>query len=349
MFNQIGLALAGSKFLPIHYYYIKKILAYDRIHNLQMDSNIGEKKSNDYFPFFKIADDGTIERYLPTEKIPPFDDPHTGVKSKDVLISSQPTLFARIFIPEIHALIAKLPILLYFHGGGFSTKSACDALYHNYIASLVKAAHVIAVSVDYRLAPEDPIPACYDDSWTAFQWLASHANGSGQETWLNTHGDFGQVFIGGDSAGANISYNLAVRVGSSSSLSTLEIQGMIMVHPYLMGTIYDRVWLYLCPKNEGVKDARMEPRMEDMRSIACKRVIVSVAGKDPLRDTGLSFYNKLKNSGWKGNVRLVMTEGLGHVFHLFKPKSDQSLLLMKHLVSFIHNQQQHDQLFRCRL
>jgi acetyl esterase/lipase len=44
--------------------------------------------------------------------------------------------------------------------------------------------------------------------------VASHADGSGSEPWLNDHTDSGEVFVGGDSAGDNISHTLAFRVGS---------------------------------------------------------------------------------------------------------------------------------------
>lgn len=45
------------------------------------------------------------------------------------------------------------------------------------VVSLVAEANVIAISVDYRLAPEYPIPIAYEDSWAALKWVASHCNG----------------------------------------------------------------------------------------------------------------------------------------------------------------------------
>jgi len=57
------------------------------------------------------------------------------------------------------------------------------------------------VYVEYGLFPARPLPACYEDSWKVLQWVASHADGSGSELWQSDHTDFGELFVGGDSAG----------------------------------------------------------------------------------------------------------------------------------------------------
>ncbi|KAK3013621.1 hypothetical protein RJ639_009324 [Escallonia herrerae] len=47
----------------------------------------------------------------------------------------------------------------------------------------VSLARVIVVSVDYRLAPENPLPIPYEDSWASMQWVAAHFGGEGPEPW----------------------------------------------------------------------------------------------------------------------------------------------------------------------
>ena len=51
------------------------------------------------FRFFWVYKDGRVELFEPDcEKIPPSDDPTTGIWSKDVVISSEPPVSGRIFI-----------------------------------------------------------------------------------------------------------------------------------------------------------------------------------------------------------------------------------------------------------
>ena len=103
------------------------------------------------------------------------------------------------------------------------------------MSTLAAKADVIVVSVEYMLAPKHPIPGCYDDSWAAFQWVASHAKRNGPEAWLNHHADLDKVFIAGDSVGGNFSHDLAAQVGSIG-LPSVKLVGAVLVHPYFGGT-----------------------------------------------------------------------------------------------------------------
>ncbi|KAL9354513.1 hypothetical protein Peur_052483 [Populus x canadensis] len=292
--------------------------------------------ANDFSPFFKVYKDGYIERCLPIIKVPPSHELPTSLQSKDVLITTEPPISARIFMPQMTKLNSKLPVLIYIHGGGFALRSPFDPIYQKYVASIVTEANVIAVSIEYRLAPENPIPTGYEDSWTSLRWVASHANGHGPEPWLNIHGDFSRVFLAGDSAGANIAYNLAVRI--RSVLPKMKLAGMILMHPFFMGSKLDKMWFYLCPRNGGLKDSRFKPAAEDMARTGCERVLVFLAGRDKLKNAGRSYYEELKKCGWEGNVEMVEHDGVGHVFHLLKPRCEQALDMMKRLVSFINQE-----------
>lgn len=206
--------------------------------------------------------------------------------------------------------------------------------YHDFCSTISAQAGAIVVSVEYGLFPDRPIPACYEDSWAALQWVASHVSGNGPEPWLNDHADFGKVFIGGDSAGGNISHTLAFRVGSIG-LPGVKVVGMILVHPFFGGTEDDEMWLYMNPTNGGLQDPRMKPPLEDLGKLGCERVLIFVAEKDHLCTPGKDYYEDLKKSGWGGKVELVENHGEEHCFHFHDPKYEKAVELTNKFVSFI--------------
>ncbi|CAI9118537.1 OLC1v1020124C1 [Oldenlandia corymbosa var. corymbosa] len=160
----------------------------------------------DLSPVLKVYKDGTVERFFTSPYVPPsLDDPITHVSSKDIRISSE--VSARIYLPKItDPICKKIPILVYFHGGGFCLGSAFAPLEHRYLNQLVSKVNAVTISVEYRLAPEHSLPAAYEDCWTALQWVASNLKDDSEtdgekEPWLIQNGDFDKVYLGGDSAG----------------------------------------------------------------------------------------------------------------------------------------------------
>ncbi|KAJ4716343.1 2-hydroxyisoflavanone dehydratase-like [Melia azedarach] len=287
------------------------------------------------FRFFRVYKDGRVELFRPHwDKVPPSNHHTTGVRSKDVFISSEPPVSARVFIPKLTDPNQKIRLLLYVHGGGFSMQSAFAPYYHNFCSRVSAQANAIVVSVEYGLFPDRPIPACYDDSWVALKWAASHVSRNGPDPWLNDHADFGKVFIGGDSAGGNISHTLAFRVGSTG-LPGVKVVGVILLHPYFGGTEDDEMWLYMCPNNGGLQDPRMNPPVEDLAKLGCERVLIFVAEKDHLNAVGKNYYEKLKRSGWKGTVELVENDGEDHCFLFQNLEYEKAVELTNKFVSFI--------------
>ncbi|XVF67605.1 hypothetical protein PTKIN_Ptkin10aG0134800 [Pterospermum kingtungense] len=304
-----------------------------------MDSSKNDVIVHDCPPFFKVYKDGRVERYIVTQPSPAGLDPTTGVQSKDVAVA--PGVRARIFTPQIRNPGQKLPLLVHYHGGGFSAGSAFDTVTQKLVTSLVTQANIIAISIDYRLAPEHLLPIAYEDSWAGLQWVATHANGQGPEPWLNENADLGRVFLSGESAGANLAHHMGVQAGATK-LAGLKIIGMIIVHPFFgskdasENENENEMYKYVCPTSTGFDhDSKLNPAADpNLKQLACDRVIVMVAEKDELRNRGEAYYETLVKNGCGGNVEFFESKGEDHCFHVFHD-NDNAEALKNQMVDFI--------------
>jgi acetyl esterase/lipase len=116
--------------------------------------------------------DGTLNRSLLAwmiRKAPANETPTRGVYTKDIVIDETTGVWIRLFVPVNEE--GALPVVVYFHGGGFCMLSASDEAYDIFCRRLATRRRVVVVSVEYRLAPEHKYPAAYDDSFAALAWL----------------------------------------------------------------------------------------------------------------------------------------------------------------------------------
>ncbi|KAG2705447.1 hypothetical protein I3760_05G053900 [Carya illinoinensis] len=300
-----------------------------------MDPN-NKEVAHEFPPFFRLYKDGTIDRFFGTEIIPPTTDSFTGVQSKDITISPQTGVSARLFLPKTTSFTPKLPLLIYIHGGAFCIESPFSPVYHNHVSSVAAEANIVAVSNHYRRAPEHPLPIAYDNTWASIQWVASHIKGKGPETWLNDHVDFERVFLAGDSAGANLAHNTARRA-AVDGLGEVKIIGMVLIHPYFGNDQRSKLPVLCCSIFEpGFEGREKERRLPSLLIPFFRRVLVLVVEKDGIKDRGWTYFETLRKSGWSGAVDVVETEGEDHVFHLFDPNSQNAASLLKQMASFFN-------------
>ncbi len=127
----------------------------------------------------------------------------------------QGELPVRIYYPRLGA---KLPLLVYFHGGGFVLGSLDT---HDSVArSLALAADCLVMSVDYRLAPEHRFPTAADDCLAAVRWIGSNA--------AEIDADLARIAVGGDSAGGNLATVVALRARDEGGPA---LAGQLLVYP----------------------------------------------------------------------------------------------------------------------
>ncbi|XP_010519100.1 PREDICTED: probable carboxylesterase 2 [Tarenaya hassleriana] len=322
-----------------------------------------EKKiSLELLPWLVVHEDGTIKRIAGTETCPPGFDPETRVLSKDITMEPETGLSGRIYRSDPVLPGGKLPLVLYFHGGGFVVASAAFPNYHKSLNKLVAEGNIIAVSVNYRLAPEHPLPAAYEDSWTTLQWIRSHMTrlGSepapGTESWISEFADLDRLFLVGDSAGANISHHLAIRLKRSDQDPNLKIRGIGMIHPYFWGSepilsevddperkaMVDSWWRFVGRSERGCDDPWINPfgnGSAEVEDLGCERVMICVAEKDVLRERGKEYYERLvkSRSWWRGSAEMVETKGKDHVFHIFEHDCHEAVELIRRLALFMNH------------
>lgn len=306
----------------------------------------------DFPPYLCQYKSGRIHRPGGAPTLPAGTDPATGVVSKD--IRSGPAA-ARVYLPP--GATGKIPVIVYFHGGGFVVGSPARPGTHNYLNDLVARSGAIGVSVYYRLAPEHKLPAAYDDAWAALRWVVTL--GDGADPWLLEHADLSSVFLAGCSAGANIAHNTAVRASAPGALPDgVTIRGLALVHPYFTGSeavggetafgpeiraFMDRTWRFVVSETVGLDDPRANPFVDDAArkasaGIPCQRVLVCVAETDfLLKERALWYHREIKASGYAGEVEeLFESKGVGHAFHFDMLDSEQAIQLQERVVAFIN-------------
>ncbi|BFG23247.1 hypothetical protein CerSpe_095210 [Prunus speciosa] len=179
--------------------------------------------------------DGTINRLAKFPESPPTSDPKlpTPVLSKDIPINESKNTWVRIYLPRHaldHSSSSKLPLVVFYHGGGFILCSAASTIFHDYCVSFATDVPVIIASVEYRLAPEHRLPAAYEDATEALHWIKTTP-----DDWLRDHADLSNTFLMGISAGGNIAYHAALHA-DVDRLHPLKIHGLILQQPFFSGT-----------------------------------------------------------------------------------------------------------------
>jgi acetyl esterase len=218
---------------------------------------------------------------------------------------------ARLVAP---ATAPGLPVLLYFHGGGFTIGSI--ASHDTLCRTLAQLAGCAVVSVGYRLAPEHRFPTAVNDAWDATLWLEREGRSLGLDT--------ARMAVGGDSAGGT----LATVCATFARDAGLELKLQVLIYPgcagrpespshkrYGEGLLLEQAHIeyffgqYIA---EGERDDwRFAPlNTQDLEGVA--PAWFGLAECDPLVDDALHYADKLRAAGVV--VDLEIYRGVTHEF-----------------------------------
>jgi acetyl esterase len=208
----------------------------------------------------------------------------------------------RIYRPEANGAV---PTVVFFHGGGFVIGSI--ETHDDHTRLICRDVEAVVVSVDYRLAPENPFPAGLDDCIAATRWVAEHIDELG--------GDADRIAVAGDSAGGNLAaaVALATKDGSPKLAAQLLIYPCVDfredddLHPSrvengegLFLTSEDMRWFgnhYLSEEAH-----RQDPRASVLLTsdlTGLPSAVVGTGEYDPLRDEGEAYAKALESAGVK--------------------------------------------------
>ncbi|KAL2334562.1 hypothetical protein Fmac_015775 [Flemingia macrophylla] len=175
---------------------------------------------------------GTLTRRRHIPSTPPSDDPTLPVLTKDLTINPQNNTWLRLFLPANPNPNPKLPLIIFFHGSGFIITSAASTIFHHFCLATAAALPAVIASVEYRLAPEQRLPAAYEDAAEALTFIRNS-----DDEWLAKHADIGNCYLLGNSAGGTIAYFAGLRAAERAlDLEPLKIRGLILRQPFFGGT-----------------------------------------------------------------------------------------------------------------
>jgi acetyl esterase len=241
-------------------------------------------------------------------------DPVAIPRIEDLMIPDGGALIpARVYAPEGRE---SLPIMLYFHGGGYvkGGLEECDAFCRN----LAWVTRHIVLSIDYRLAPEHPFPAALDDAVAATVWAGTHAADLG--------GAPGPIVVCGESAGGNLAAVTCLRLKSDPRVAirhqvllqpvidfTLSFPSIAMPSTECLVPRADLAWYYrtYCDDRCDPRDPRVSPIFADDLSGLPPALIIA-AEYDTLRDEAQAYAERLNAAGVA--TRYICADGMVHGF-----------------------------------
>jgi acetyl esterase len=210
---------------------------------------------------------------------------------------------------------APLPVLIYFHGGGFTVGSI--ETHESLCRQLALKSGAAVISVDYRLAPEHKFPIAFEDTLQVLVQVAGSLSISGLDT--------ARIAVGGDSGGGTLAAACAIAArdkGIKLALQLLFYPGLSahqdlashieFAHGYLIEKPHiDWFFSNYLRNDDDKNDWRFAPLAHaDVRGVA--PAWIGLAECDPIRDDGLAWHSKLHAANVASE--LVMYKGVVHDF-----------------------------------
>jgi len=241
--------------------------------------------------------------------------PDPAVTTKDLPYGADPMQYARIYRPASAPSDAILPVIVYYHGGGWVIADVNT--YDATPRSLSRQLNALVVSVEYRHAPEAKFPAQHDDAAAAYAWVLKSAVGWG--------GDATRVALAGESAGGNLAIATAIQARDRGLTKPVHILSVYPIAnsatnlPSRMDSATAKPlntamlkWFghYYARTPADLQDPRINLVTADLKGLP--PVTIVNAQIDPLRSDGETLAAALRSAGVPVEQRTF--EGMTHEF-----------------------------------
>jgi len=218
------------------------------------------------------------------------------IVNKSAIVSDGRAIAIRVYRPR-DAIDRTLPVVVNFHGGGFVSGDPRQSEW--WCSHIAHEAGAVVVSVDYRLAPEDPFPAAPEDCYAATVWALEHAG--------NVGGDGSRLAVMGDSAGGNLAAVVALmardRGGPAIGFQVLIYPVVELIDSFpsedenefapMLGKADLRVnHLYCTDDGANAYASPLRAKHENLPP-----ALIQTAQHDPLRDQGAAYAAALRTAG----------------------------------------------------
>ncbi|KAL5227125.1 hypothetical protein ABZP36_015390 [Zizania latifolia] len=317
----------------------------------------------DFAGVLKLFSDGSVVRGDESVFSPSVERPHgrevPDVQWKDVVYDAGHGLRVRVYVmPAAAGEGGRLPVLVYFHGGGYCIGAPEQPMFHTFCLRAASELPAVVLSVQYRLAPEHRLPTAIEDGAGFLSWLRGQAVlGAGADPWLAESADFGRTFISGLSAGANLAHHVAVSVGSGQlATDPVLVAGYAVIEAFFSGVertaaeanppanvtlsveAADQLWRMSLPvaasRDHPVANP-FGPDSPSLEPVALPPALVVAPTGDILYERALGYAARLKDMGKA--VELAEFDGEQHGFSVLQPWSPASDELIRILQRFVHH------------
>ena len=208
--------------------------------------------------------------------------------------------------------VSENKIFMFMHGGGYYRGSV--AATRATVARISAEAKVKCLSIDYRLAPENPFPAAIDDTYSAYEWL------------INEEIPPKNIIVSGQSAGGGLCLALLLKIKENnisqplgavalSPWTDLSQSGKTMIKnekidPVINKKYLDRFAKLYFPDLKNMSHLA-SPIIGDLSGLP--DILIQVGSAETMLDDSTRFYEKAKKANV--NAKLEIWENMFHGWH----------------------------------